>query len=226
MKKYSRMLCKTTIFCGCLLFFGGCASYEPLPNIIDSPCVEPKIVSHKKVVKPQPKPKPRQETVRSDFPEDWLPPADVEKKWTAIVIHHSATETGNAAIFDRMHREENHWDGVGYDFVIGNGANSGDGEVEVTFRWRRQIAGAHCGGTADNWANVDAVGICLVGNFDYSVPTPKQMQSLVELINFLQQRYQISTNRIYGHRDTPGARVTNCPGKLFPMERLKSMVGS
>jgi len=73
----------------------------------------------------------------------------------AIVIHHSATENGNAAIFDRMHREHNHWDGVGYDFVIGNGTNSGDGEVEVTFRWQGQIAGAHCGGTIGNWANID-----------------------------------------------------------------------
>jgi hypothetical protein len=226
MKKYSRMPGKATIFCGCLLIFGGCASYEPLPDIVVGPRVEPKIVSQKKVVKPQPKPKPKQETVRSDFPGDWLPPADVEKKWTAIVVHHSATETGNAAIFDRMHREENHWDGVGYDFVIGNGSNSGDGEIEVTFRWRRQLAGAHCGGTPDNWANVDAVGICLVGNFDYSVPTTKQMQSLTELVRFLQQRYGISTNRIYGHRNTPGARVTDCPGKLFPMERLKTMVGS
>jgi hypothetical protein len=224
MKKYSRMPGNPVIFCGCLLILGGCASYEPLPDIVDSPRIEPKIVSQKKVVKPQPKPK--QETVRSDFPVDWLPPADVEKKWTTIIIHHSATETGNAAIFDRMHREENHWDGVGYDFVIGNGTDSGDGEVEVTFRWRKQIAGAHCGGTPGNWANEEAVGICLVGNFDYSVPTARQMQSLTELINFLQQRYGISMDCIYGHRNTPGARITDCPGTRFPMARLKSMLGS
>lgn len=211
------------VICCSLLILGSCASYEPMPDVVEKPHTEPKVASPK-VVKP--KPKPKQDVIQSDFPKEWLPPAEVEKKWTAIVVHHSATETGNAAIFDRMHREENHWDGVGYDFVIGNGSNSGDGEVEVTFRWQRQLAGAHCGGTPDNWANVDAVGICLVGNFDYGVPTTKQMQSLVELVRFLQQRYDISTNRVYGHRNTPGARVTDCPGNLFPMARLKSMLGS
>lgn len=224
MKTYNRILCRA-IICGSLLILVGCASYEPLPDIVENTNTEPKVVVTK-VTKLQPQPEPEPDIVFDDFPREWLPPTDVEKKWMAIVLHHSATETGNSAIFDKMHREQNHWDGVGYDFVIGNGTNSGDGEVEVTFRWRNQVAGAHCGGTPDNWANEDAVGICLVGNFDYSVPTAKQMQSLTELINFLQQRYKISANRIYGHRDTPGARVTDCPGAMFPMTRLKSMFGS
>ncbi|MHC4206234.1 MAG: peptidoglycan recognition protein family protein [Planctomycetota bacterium] len=214
-----------TVICGSLLVLVGCASYEPLPDIVENTNTEPKVVVTK-VTKPQPEPEPEPDTTFSDFPEEWLPPARTEKKWTAVIVHHSATETGNAAIFDKMHKEENHWDGIGYDFVIGNGTNSGDGEVEVTFRWRRQIAGAHCGGTPDNWANEDAVGVCLVGHFDYSAPTPRQMQSLTELINFLQLRYGISNSRIYGHRSTPGARVTDCPGRMFPMARLKSMVGS
>jgi len=210
------------IICSSLFILGSCASYEPMPDVVESTRIEPKVVSPK-VDKPEPKPK--QEVIQNDFPTGWLPPAGVEKKWEAIIIHHSATETGNAAIFDRMHREENHWDGVGYDFVIGNGSNSSDGEVEVTFRWRRQIAGAHCGGTPDNWANEDAIGICLVGNFDYSVPTTLQMESLLELVRFLKTRYGISNSNIYGHKDTPGARVTDCPGTQFPMARLKSMVG-
>jgi len=224
MNAYKKMLFRAVIYTF-LLVLAGCASYEPLPDIVESRRIEPK-VAEEEIVKPQPKPEPETDNQFTNFPGEWLPPADVEKKWTAIIVHRSATETGNATSFDKMHREQNHWDGIGYDFVIGNGSNSGEGEVEVTFRWRKQIAGAHCGGTADNWANEDAVGSCLVGNFDYSVPTPKQMQSLTELINFLQQRYKISTNRIYGHRNTPGARVTDCPGNMFPMARLKSMVGS
>ena len=224
-RKYLRMFSKSMIFCGCLFILGGCASnYEQMPEITHIQRSVPR------VVQPAPpkyvKPKPRQNTIQSDFPRDWLPPAQVEKKWTAIVIHHSATENGNAAIFDRMHREENHWEGVGYDFVIGNGSNSGDGQVEVTFRWRRQMAGAHCGGTPDNWANEDAVGICLVGNFNYRTPSERQMQSLLKLVRFLKTRYAISIDKIYGHGDTPGARVTDCPGKRFPMARLKQMVGS
>jgi N-acetyl-anhydromuramyl-L-alanine amidase AmpD len=113
---------------------------------------------------------------------------------------------------------------VGYDFVIGNGVDSADGLVEVTYRWRNQQTGAHCGGTGGNWANEDGIGICLVGNFNKTSPTSRQMQALVKLVRFLQARYKIPTSRIYGHGTTPGARVTDCPGKRFPMSTLKSML--
>jgi hypothetical protein len=148
----------------------------------------------------------------------------VEKGWRAIIVHHSATDFGNAAIFDKWHKERNHWEGVGYDFVIGNGSDSADGQVEVTFRWRKQIPGAHCGGTANNWANKDGIGICLVGNFNNTAPSSRQVQSLVKLIRFLQKRYGIPNNRIYGHKTTPGAHVTDCPGRNLSMTRLRAMV--
>lgn len=225
MKKYSRMLFRAMIICSSLYVLGGCASnYEYIPEITQSQNSAPRVVQRvaPKVIKP----KPIQETIQIDFPGEWLPPAEAEKQWMAIVIHHSATENGNAAIFDRMHREENHWEGVGYDFVIGNGTNSGDGEVEVTFRWQRQMAGAHCGGTPGNWANVDAVGICLVGNFNYTTPTTQQMESVLKLVRFLKKRYGISNGSIYGHKSTPGARVTDCPGSKFPMAKLKWLASS
>lgn len=214
------MSSKVWIFCGLAMVLGGCGSNDAqMPQIVNSPADEPQSA-------PQEAAKPSRKKTPSNAPKDWLPPSQVEKKWTAVVIHHSATETGNCAIFDRMHREENHWDGVGYDFVIGNGTDSSDGQVEVTFRWRKQVAGAHCGGTPDNWANIDAVGICLVGNFNHAGATAKQMQSLSKLVRFLQERYEIATNRVYGHSATPGARVTDCPGRISPIAELKQMLGS
>lgn len=114
-----------------------------------------------------------------------------------------------------------HGDGVGYDFVIGNGTDSGEGEVEVTFRWRQQLTGAHCK-TPGNWANEDAVGICLVGNFNSTRATTSQMRSVLKLVGFLQKRYGIKESRIYGHNTTPGARGTDCPGRNFSMSGLKA----
>jgi len=210
---------RVIIFCGCLLIFGGCAlNDEPMPEItrIHTPDTE--------VVTPsRPTPGPTPGTVDENIPKDWLPPPQVEKKWIAIVIHHSATNNGNSSIFDKWHREGRHWEGVGYDFVIGNGTDSGDGQVEVTFRWREQITGAHCK-TPNNWANKDAVGICLVGNFNDTAPTRRQMLSLVKLVRFLQNRYGIRESRIYGHNTTPGARKTACPGINFSIAKLKSML--
>jgi hypothetical protein len=211
------IILRALIVCSCFFALSGCThNDEPMPRIVyesTSPSVQSQI--EKSV---------RTETsADKDVPADWLSYLARERKWTAIVLHHSGTENGNAAIFDKWHREGNHWEGVGYDFVIGNGTNSGDGEVEVTFRWREQRTGAHCK-TPDNWANESAVGICLVGNFERSAPTARQMQSLMRLIRFLQKRYGIPKSRIYGHNTTPGAQRTACPGKRFPMARLKSML--
>lgn len=208
------------LFIFAILAFGflstGCQSTpEPMPRvdrasaskIILPPPVDPWAITHP--IEPA-----------SDVPSNWYPPKAVEKPWTAIIVHHSATETGNMALFDREHKAKG-WVGVGYDFVIGNGSDSGDGEIEVTFRWRQQVTGAHCK-TPDNWANENGIGICLVGNFDDRQPTKRQMDALVKLTDFLQKRYRIPQSRIYGHGDTPGAIVTDCPGNLFPMPKFKS----
>ena len=207
------------IICGCLFVLSGCVfNEEPTARIVYNPNTDINLVRPTDI-----KPKPTPRNIDRNIPRDWYPPSRLERKWEAIIVHHSATSNGNVAIFDKQHREEMHWDGVAYDFVIGNGTDSGDGQIEVTFRWRGQIAGAHCK-TPNNWGNEKGIGICLVGNFDYTSPSVRQMQSLVKLVRFLQNRYRIPKSRIYGHGTTPGARVTDCPGRRFPMARLKSML--
>lgn len=212
---------KTLLSCFLLMvLLGGCV-YQDEPTPVITEVYKPSVIKPRVVRSAKPK-----VTVNasSSVPVSWRPPTRLERKWTAIVIHHSATKNGNSAIFDKWHREGNHWEGVGYDFVIGNGTNSSDGLVEVTFRWRKQKTGAHCGGTAGNWANTQGIGICLVGNFSKTSPTNKQMQSLAKLVRFLQARYGIPKSRIYGHGATPGARNTDCPGRRFPMKRFKTML--
>ena len=211
------MLRTPIIICGCLFVLSGCVAEEASTPII--------VYTHPIEINPvrpsDPKPNPIPKYVDRSVPRSWYPPARLERRWQAIIIHHSATSTGNVAKFDKQHREEHNWQGVAYDFVIGNGTDSGDGQVEVTFRWRGQLTGAHCK-TPNNWGNEKGIGICLVGNFDYTSPSVRQMQSLVKLVRFLQKRYRIPKSSIYGHGDTPGARVTHCPGRRFPMAWLKS----
>jgi len=208
----------------CLLLGGCLTRHEPVPRIVDDPGQRRSLDA---VTPDNPVLSKR---VRrgglghlTGVPRDWYPPKGAEKQWDAIVIHHSATENGNMALFDRAHREENHWVGVGYDFVIGNGTDSADGEVEVTFRWHRQMVGAHCK-TPGNWANQNAVGICLVGNFDHMTPSKLQMASLAQLVQFLQARYRIPGAKVYGHQTTPGARSTDCPGDNFSMSDLRALI--
>jgi hypothetical protein len=137
----------------------------------------------------------------------------LKRRWQYLVIHHSATATGNASSIDRAHRDRG-FDGLGYDFVIGNGTNSPDGVVEVGYRWRQQITGAHAK-TAGNFMNEHGVGICLVGDFTRTRPTPAQMRSLDRLCTFLAQYCGISASNLRMHGDV---KSTECPGKLFPRD--------
>lgn len=138
--------------------------------------------------------------------------------WRYIVIHHSATKQGNAAIFDSYHRKEKGMkDGLSYHFVIGNGNKSKDGQVEVGRRWKSQIAGVHC---FDGKMNQQSIGICLVGNFDDARPTLRQMRALSKLLSELQSKYRIPHSNIRLHNEVD-KRQTNCPGKNFPAGKIR-----
>ncbi|MEM1011597.1 MAG: peptidoglycan recognition family protein [Planctomycetota bacterium] len=142
-------------------------------------------------------------------PYTWHP-AVRSRPWKYIVIHHSATPDGGAREFDKLHRG-NGWDELGYHFVIGNGTDTPDGAVEVGPRWRKQKHGAHAK-TADNRFNELGIGICLVGNFDHSSPTQRQMHALTVLSAHLMQQYRIPPGRLIGHGDTS---ATACPGEAL-----------
>lgn len=141
-------------------------------------------------------------------------PAQGQRHWRYIVIHHSATEGGSAAQFDAHHRTEMGMDELGYHFVITNGHGGPDGAVQVGPRWRKQKHGAHCGGTPDNEYNEHGIGICLVGNFDHSHPTPKQRAALDRLVHHLTETYGIPAENVVTHQDAPLAS-TECPGRLL-----------
>jgi hypothetical protein len=145
---------------------------------------------------------------------EWRVP--LRRKWEGILLHHSATDSGSLAKFDKHHREVNGWLMVGYDFIIGNGRGSGDGVVETSDRWRRQIQGAHAG-TGLKRYNEHWVGICLVGDFNGERPTPRQIASLRRLVAFLRAYCDIPEGNVLGHRDV---RVggTDCPGRFFPSD--------
>ena len=143
-------------------------------------------------------------------------------KWKYIIVHHSASDEGNALDIYRAHRSRG-WETVGYDFVIDNGSQGKvDGQIEACPRWTKQLDGAHCkaGGM-----NTQGIGICLVGNFSQDAVSRKQMDSLVYLVNILRNYYTIPASNILGHGQVPGAK-TECPGTQFPWGDFRSKLNS
>ncbi len=136
--------------------------------------------------------------------------AEGYRPWRYIVIHHSATLRGSAAVFDKWHRTRG-WDELGYHFVIDNGHGGPDGRIEVGQRWKVQKWGAHCGGTPNNEYNNYGIGICLVGDFRRQEPSPRQLAALTRLVTYLARQYEIPPGAVLGHCDAPNAS-TVCPG--------------
>ena len=154
----------------------------------------------------------------SGLPHSWRPPRR-SRNWQAIVIHHMASGAGNAAVIHRIHRSKG-WDGIGYHFVIGNGTLTEDGSVELGYRWKTQEVAAHCKAPRKgdpNWWNRNSIGICLIGHFNETEPTRKQMDTLVRLIRSLMAEYDIPAHEVRPHS---GLRKTDCPGKLFPWNEM------
>jgi hypothetical protein len=140
------------------------------------------------------------------------------RRWQYIIVHNSGTRQGNAAAFDYYHRHVRRMqNGLAYHFVIGNGTSTGNGEVEIGDRWRRQINGGH---VHSDYLNNIALGICLVGDFNRDQPTRAQLDCAEELIRYLRQRCGKIDNHyaiVRPHREVnPPRWATDCPGDAFP----------
>ena len=131
-------------------------------------------------------------------------------RWKYVVIHHSATTTGTAKGMEQYHRRRGMENGLAYHFVIGNGRGMADGRIEIGSRWKKQIKGGHL---ASERQNEYCIGICLVGNFETSRPTSRQLGSLYALVQYLKTRTGGLSVRT--HRQI-NVRPTQCPGRYFP----------
>lgn len=150
-------------------------------------------------------------------PRDWIPTAK-PNTWYWIIIHHTATPSGALARINSSHRGKG-WDGAGYHFVIGNGTESADGQIEVGPRWPTQTHGAHTR-SSDNRFNEHGIGIVMIGNFNETKPSRKQLESTAKLVAYLMKTYKVPPERVIGHRD---ASATQCPGRNTSIAQVRQM---
>jgi N-acetyl-anhydromuramyl-L-alanine amidase AmpD len=106
--------------------------------------------------------------------------------------------------------------GLAYHFVIGNGRDSGDGEIEIGNRWVNQLQGGH---VSTHQVNELGIGICLVGNFEELAPSTAQISALTELVLYLKNTLHGGRPQFMVHREVDGNR-TLCPGRHFPTARM------
>lgn len=145
-----------------------------------------------------------------------------------IVYHHAETPHGqdmSAAQIDRFHRKERGFDRIGYHFVIRL-----SGLVEVGRPLTQQ--GAHTKGLNDC-----GVGIVFGGNNDTAALTPAQFESAVDLGVRLARLYDVSIERVIGHREVndlvdaghlaPEYRThKSCPGVRVSMWKIRKAIAA
>jgi hypothetical protein len=154
-------------------------------------------------------------------PADLFTPPRADRPWRYIVIHHSADPVGSFAQIDRDHRKRLGTAGCGYHFVIGNGSQSPDGQVEVATRWSEQRAGQHCRDSRLLDINDYGIGICLVGDFDNTAPSERQLAATRALVAYLQVRYDIPAQNVVTH-NLAARTPTTCPGRNLDAKAIRA----
>ena len=130
-----------------------------------------------------------------------------------IVIHHSATKTGSAEAYARWHVQKHDWPGIGYHYVV---------EQDGTAKKTNSLSSIsyHCGRS-----NRISVGICFTGEYNVFQLPFQMLDAGAELCaEIIKALPRLALNNIIRHQDCPGYRNKFCPGKLFPMDELRSLV--
>ncbi|MEE8169286.1 MAG: peptidoglycan recognition family protein [Phycisphaerae bacterium] len=220
MRRFGQIISLSCAF----LFVAGCQT-PPGPRVVDrlpDPLIDVPYRARPRAAKPAtPKVKPR--VARRNGESGWMPARGMSSHWRYIIIHHSATDRGTPQGIDSYHRQRG-WDELGYHFVIGNGVGYPDGKIFVGSRWPKQKYGAHTRVKRhdDNRWNKFGIGICLIGNFERSRPSRKQIESCARLVKFLSKACRIPAGRVYGHGDVDPH--TKCPGRHLAMSRIKTRI--
>lgn len=119
--------------------------------------------------------------------------------YQTLVLHHTAFYSNNdqqtIQEVQSLHRNRG-WADIGYHFLVGQSGNIFAGR-----NW--QVRGTHVAGY-----NTGSMGICLLGNFMETSPTPPQIDSARQLVLWLAETLQLT--HIAGHRNFNDE--TLCPG--------------
>ena len=108
-------------------------------------------------------------------------------QWKYIYVHHSRTTSGNAITLGSPN-------GIGDHFIIGNGDGAVDGEIQISQRWNHQQHAAPP--TGAQFKDATCISICVVGDFDQTVPTPTQLRRLGQLVGALRDQLQIDDQNV------------------------------
>ena len=136
-----------------------------------------------------------------------------QDRWKYIYVHHSGTSQGDA---NSLAQNPN---GLCDHFVIGNGKGAEDGEIQIGPRWNSQQPPAAPPGVDS--IQPACISICVVGDFDHSMPTPTQVRRLSQLVTTLQTQFRLGADKVIVLTDTASASSI---GRYFPVTSFRDQI--
>lgn len=141
-------------------------------------------------------------------------------RWNSIVIVHSGSPFGSPASIEEAHRGVG-YDGLGFHFLVGNGAGMSDGQIHVGYRWMEQADGAQLAGLSGSSKGI--IEVCLVGDGDRRPFTDEQLRRAAQLVASLADRLEIPSDRVRLQQDLA---QTSSPGRYFPRQAFEDLLAS
>lgn len=130
-----------------------------------------------------------------------------------IVLHHTVSAPAPPAselrTIQQDHLERGFTD-IGYHFLVDRPSYADGRDIY----WGRQPLpdGALSVGAHSRGHNHDSIGVALLGDYDTDEPSPRQLQSLVDLLAWLCFAWDIPPDHIVPHS---ALNPTACPGKAL-----------
>jgi hypothetical protein len=144
-----------------------------------------------------------------------------KRKWSSLIIHHTAGgqhQSMDAVRRDQMRRG---YADIAYHFCIVVDPQTGRGHLK---RGRPDTMDG-CHGNAH--FNKHALAIVVFGNYDRYPPSEELYGDIAAGVKHVLSLYGVSPKKAFGHFEIkkmrPGEKTTAtaCPGKHFPLARLK-----
>jgi hypothetical protein len=142
-------------------------------------------------------------------------------RFSAIVIHHTASEVDNYHSIAAYQQKEHGWRDAAYHLILSNGSTAVPaGFLEATGRYRYLSPSV---ATKSVYYNLRAIHICVVGNYDRHEMPAGLRAALADTVRQLQQKYGIADDQVLFHRDCSSS---SCPGRFVTKEKLQQWLAA
>jgi hypothetical protein len=143
-----------------------------------------------------------------------------KRKWHSLVIHHTAGSQSQTLESVRNDQKRRGYADIAYHYCIVIDKN---GRGHLKARRSLELDGCH----GNEHYNKHALGFCVFGNYDKYPPSEELYQDILAGLRRVLDLHGISIYKVIGHKEIKALRPTErttataCPGRFFPLDRLR-----